>query len=429
MGFRFFENSFSSNLQSSPKEMYEDLQQEFVNLQWDNTSTLMVVKEQEDIGSDKYNDIEVWIDSTVEDTTTGLKDSNDFNKLIFKDIHHRIKRGLMYEFDDNYWIVNNYSYHSGLVQQCGVRRCNNVLRIVDPLNGAVQTIPCCVDYDMASPSQQTNRYIITPNNHAVVIVQGNDLTLRLFKTNTRYMLSGRPFKLLSYQNAVNYSKNIHQTTLLYLDLYLDELHDKDSIENVLADNGSYDYSIKINSNDMSLPINSTGKLYADVQLNGEEVVRNVLWSSSNSNILSINENGEYEVKGNIGDIVTIVAELEGNELVKDTIEISISEEIENQPMVVIDPIFNTIRQFETIDFKVEANYNGEVYKDFDNLEVELNPNDRNYAQLIANDDGSYSLTGLKITTSPINIIVNLTNLTPTFEAEKVFEANVVSMMG
>lgn len=429
MGLRFFENSFSSDLQSSPKAMYEDLQQEFVNLQWDNTSALIIVKEQEEIGSDKYNDIEVWIDSTVEDTTTGLKDSNDFNKLIFKDIHHRIKRGLMYEFDDNYWIVNNYSYHSGLVQQCGVRRCNNVLRIVDPLNGAIQTIPCCVDYDMASPSQQTSRYIITPNNHAVVIVQGNDLTLRLFKTNTRYMLSGRPFKLLSYQNAVNYSENVHQATLLYLDLYLDELHDKDSIENVLADNGDYDYSIKINSNDMSLAVDSIGKLYADVQLNGEEVVRNVLWSSTNPNILAIYEDGRYEVKGNIGDTVTVVAELEGNELIKDEINISIAESIENQPMIIINPIFNSIRQFEKIDFEIEASYNGELYKEFNTLSVELNDNDKNYAQLVANDDGSYSLTGIKVTTSPINIIVNLTNLTPTFEAEKVFEVDVVSMMG
>ena len=34
------------------------------------------------------------------------------------------------------------------------------------------------------------------------MVQGNEDVYRLFKLNTRYILGGRPFKLLSYQNAI-----------------------------------------------------------------------------------------------------------------------------------------------------------------------------------------------------------------------------------
>lgn len=239
MAFSFFENAINSGAQQMPNEMYRDLEQEFINMQFCNTSAKTTVQEQDGIGIDTYHDIEVWIDSTVADTTTGLKDSNDFNKLFFRDINHEVVRGLMYKFDNNYWIVNNFSKYSGLAQQCGIRRCNNRLKIVDPINGELQVIPCCVDYDMTSPSAQTSRYIITPNNHATVIVQGNDLTLRLFKTNTRYILSGRPFKLLAYQNAVEYSEEEQQTTLLYLDLYLDEIHDGDDLENGIADNGEF----------------------------------------------------------------------------------------------------------------------------------------------------------------------------------------------
>lgn len=252
MAFRFFENAINSGAQQMPNEMYRDLEQEFINMQFYNTSAKITVQEQDGIGIDKYHDIEVWIDSTVADTTTGLKDSNDFNKLFFRDINHEVVRGLMYKFDNNYWIVNNFSKYSGLSQQCGIRRCNNRLKIVDPINGELQVIPCCVDYDMTSPSAQTSRYIITPNNHATVIVQGNDLTLRLFKTNTRYILSGRPFKLLAYQNAVEYSEEEQQTTLLYLDLYLDEIHDGDDLENGIADNGEFNILPPIVDNSLYL---------------------------------------------------------------------------------------------------------------------------------------------------------------------------------
>lgn len=238
MALDYFLNSINSGVQPLPNEMYRDQQQAYVDLMWDNTSALITIQEQSEIGSDVYNNIEVWIDSTVGDTTTGLKDTRDFNKLVFSDITHFAPRGLMYKFDNNYWIVHAYTPHSSVVQYCGVRRCNNALRMVDPEDGNIFSIPCCVDYDMSAPSLQVSRYINTPNNHAVVIVQGNDDTIRLFKTNTRFLLSGRPFKLLGYQNAIEYDLTNTNDTLLYLDLFLDEIHANDNFELGIADNGT-----------------------------------------------------------------------------------------------------------------------------------------------------------------------------------------------
>ena len=68
---------------------------------------------------------------------------------------------------------------------------------------------------------------------------------RLFKLNTRYILGGRPFKLLSYQNAIN-AYGIDKPTLLTLELYLDEAHAGDDIANQLADNSSIDYPMDEN---------------------------------------------------------------------------------------------------------------------------------------------------------------------------------------
>lgn len=236
------------NYQPDPNDYYRDLMSAFIDAQWYDTSAKTpenggALLEQAAIGSDEYNEIEAWIKPTVATTTRGLVDPLDFNTLIFKSIDHVVPRGLLYKFDGDSWLVHDSGKFDGLPKSVGIRRCNNVMRIKD--GDSIFSIPIIVDYDMASPSAQVSTPIITPNNHAVVMVQGNDDVYRLFKLNTRYILGGRPFKLLSYQNAIN-AAGMSKPTLLYLDLYLDEAHAGDDIENQLADNSSIDYPMDEN---------------------------------------------------------------------------------------------------------------------------------------------------------------------------------------
>lgn len=243
-----------------PNDYYNDLAQAFIDEQWTNTAAKTpenggAIYEQADIGSAEYNEIEAWVKASVGDVTSGLKDSRDFLRMYFRDIHHRCKRGQYYKFDDCIWIVNDYSQFNGIAQDVGVRRCNNVMRIIDPMTGDVFSVPCVIDYDMTSPSTQVSRYVITPNNHAIVKVQGNDDTLRLFKINTRYMFGGRPFKLCAYQNTLNYSSTDEKPTYLELDLYLDEVHDGDDIENGLAFNETGAYSESVSEQELSDNLN------------------------------------------------------------------------------------------------------------------------------------------------------------------------------
>lgn len=263
----------------------------------------------------------------------------------------------MYIFDNCYWIVHSYNDHDGVVQDCGVRRCNNILKIKDPENGGVFSIPCVVDYDMAASTVKVTKYILTPNNHAVIMVQGNEDTLRLFKTNTRYILSGRPFKLYGYQNAVEYDIT-SPSTLLYLDLYLDEFRDGDNLIDGIAENGKYDYSIFINAEDMTLAKESIGKLTAMVYLNGIEVEREVIWESNNPEIVSIDEQGNYVVIGDVGESANIIAHIKDNDIDYDSITISVGE-LEETIKIVTVPSFEIIRQYEKIPFTISAYYNGE----------------------------------------------------------------------
>lgn len=431
MALTFFENGLSNGIIQNPNEYFREQQQAAIDQNWDCTSAKYTIKQQSDFGSNIYSDIEVWIDYIVGLGSRGTTNGDDFRQLIFRDINYQVKRGLYYYFDNNYWITYFSDEYASLSKDAGVRRCNNVMRIVDPENGSIFTIPCVVDYDMTSPSVQVSSYILTPNNHATIMVQGNADTLRLFKLNTRYILGGRPFKLLAYQNALIDASIAPTPTLLYLDLYLDEIHAEDDIANQLADNGSYQYVVEIDSADMELTNGATGSLTASVSLNGEEVNREIMWSSSNSNIVTIDSNGNYQVIGTNGQSCIITAMLKGNVNITSSIQINVVESEVLQPKIILEPIFDNIRQYESIDFKIQVSYGGQIYTP-NTISLSLSQNNivtNNEYLSIKDNQGIYQITGLQISSNPQILYVATTNDSPTFNVEEQFQINVVSMFG
>lgn len=431
MPLPFFENGLSNGVIQTPNNYFRDQQQAAIDQNWDCTSAKYTIKQQADFGSNTYNDIEVWIDYVVGLGSRGTTNGDDFRQLIFRDINYQVKRGLYYQFDGNTWIVYFSDEYSSLSKDAGVRRCNNVMRIIDPENGSIFSIPCVVDYDMTSPSQQVSSYIITPNNHATIMVQGNADTLRLFKLNTRYILGGRPFKLLAYQNALIDESIAPTPTLLYLDLYLDELHANDDIANQLADNGDYQYAIEIDSADMELTNGAAGSLTASISLNGEEVNREVVWSSNDSNIVTIDSQGNYQVVGTEGQSCTITATLQGNSSVTASIKISVVGTESLQAKIIIEPTFSKIRQYETVDFAVKASYGSQLYEPSD-VTISLSENSvvlSNQYLSIQGGQGNYKITGRQITPTLQTLYVSVQNDVPMFTAVGQFQIEVTSMMG
>lgn len=431
MSLPYFENALSSGYLQMPNDYFRELQQAAVDNLFDCTSAKYTVQEQDTIGASTYHDIDVWLDYIVGTTSSGVKNGHDFTQLMFRDIDHETIQGLYYIFDNNYHISYFYNKYDGLEKALAVRRCNNAMRIVDPENGSVFSIPCVIDYDMTSPSQQVSSYIITPNNHAVVMVQGNTDTLRLFKLNTRYMFNGRPFKLLAYQNAIWYDLQNEEPTLLYLDLYLDELHDKDDIENSLAYNGEYDYAIQIDADDMELTNGSTGTLTATVTLNGAEVSGNVVWSSSNTAVVAIDSNGQYQVVGDSGMSATITATLEGNVNLTSNITIQVVDVQSVQPLVTLNPLFSKIRQFEFITFTIEVMY-GSIVITPETIQVSLAQGSKvlsNQYLTITQSGNQYTIIANAIAPEPQVLYVTVQNTNPSFQATQQFTLNVVSMLG
>ena len=427
----FFQNGLNNGAIQTPNDYFRDQQQAAIDQQWDCTSAKYTIKEQFEFGSNVYNDIEVWIDYVVGLGSRGTTNGDDFRQLIFRDINHQVKRGLYYQFDGNYWVTYFSDEYASLSKDAGVRRCNNVMRIVDPENGSIFSIPCVIDYDMTSPSQQVSSYVITPNNHATVMVQGNADTLRLFKLNTRYIFGGRPFKLLAYQNALIDESISPNPTLLYLDLYLDELHANDSIENQLADNGVYQYSIEIDSANMELTTGTTGTLGASIALNGEEVNREIVWASSDTSVATVDTEGNYKVVGIDGQSCQITATLKGNVNVTASIEIAVVSAESLQAKIILEPTFNKVRQYETVDFVVKASYGSQLYTPT-NVTVSLSQDSivlsNQYLSIQQSQDG-YQIIGIRIAPNPQTLYVSVQNDSPEFTAISQFQIEATSMMG
>lgn len=242
MPFDFFDNAVNIGAIPTSKEHYTDDVQGLINDQWHNTIAVEEIEEQDyvnDLDTFTFHKTEAWLNTIVGLSTTGRKESFDFVQLIFRNLEHNRISGRYYKFHNNYWLEYNDDRIGSAISHVSVRRCNNFLKMRDKENnGMIYSIPCVVEYDMASPSARVTNDIITPNNHAVVMVQENATTQRLFKTNTRFILSGRPFKLYGYQNATNqFPEAPEKGSLMELDLYLDEIWDEDDLEGGVAWNG------------------------------------------------------------------------------------------------------------------------------------------------------------------------------------------------
>lgn len=426
MPFPFFENSINSGIAELPNERYRNLQQAFIDEQWDNTSAMTTILEQdmedgEFVKGFTFHEVEAWLNYVVGMTSTGTKEGRDFVQLIFKDIDYPIIRGRYYQFEDCYWITDFTDTHNGLTGEISVRRCNNFLRIIDPENGEVFSIPCVVGYDMASPSFQTNTHIITPNNHATVMVQGNEDTMRLFKTNTRYILGGRPFKLSGYQNAIEYSLTRDMPTMLYLDLYLDEIHPNDDLVNQIADNESYEVVLDTSGIKTRVLNGASGTLSAKVMLNDFEVEREIEWRTSDPQVVTIDQQGNYSIVGEVGQSATITAVYAG-----DTDDVVFTIIPQSQDSVFVTPIFNKVAELDSLEFRVGAIIGGVSRFDLDDVEVSVDPQPHIN---ITQNNGVYTLVGLKHTAKPQTIHIKVANTSPAFSGELDVDVVVSGIFG
>lgn len=365
MSLPYYANALKTR-PSNPKEHYLQQKQAQVDALWDiSTQNNEIVLMQEEIGSNEYIEMPISVDTAI-DLSTGFKKGDDYKIFSHKNISTNHAIGLMYQYANNYWITIDNSDLASAVSSIEVRRCNNKLKWIDKTNGAINEVPCVIDYELSSPSPQRDKDIIVANGHVVVICQSNELTESIEK-NQRFIFNGQPFKLSAINNLHYDDIDVNLTPLMYLDLYLDIIEPDDDIINNIANKGEYDYQIIINNAPKQQTHDFSGQLVASAYRNGELIDVDMVWNANE--FATVDEQGVFSLSGDIGDIAIITATIANNQAVTASVSIAIVDSVVDYYDIVMTPNITEIRQKQKISFILTLYKNGVATNDVVNATV------------------------------------------------------------
>lgn len=396
-------NNYIQTLATNPHDTYMELMQASINAQWDNTTQVVSVFEQEKIGSEIFNLLEVRVDYAI-DMGTGFKQDDDFKTFAFQDLQHKAAKGLLYQYDNDFWITINTSELGSINNDINVRRCNNVMRWINRSNGFINEIPCVIEYVLESPKEQKDKDVKVANGHITVICQGNEETRNLQK-NTRFIFNKEPYRFLAFQKMLNEDTFDDSTAdLLYLDMYLDMIEPDDDISNNIANYGSYIYEIEVEQSLYQQAKGGTVQLFPNVTLNGKTVDREVVYEvcecGCDNSYCTVDENGLVTITGEVGEQAQLIVALKGNPQVNQLVMIDIVKDISDNNELIVSPIYNKCRIKDSITFSVNLYTNGAKQENVISYTPTGVPN--TYYNL-TREGNVFTLSPLRISTDPLII--------------------------
>lgn len=401
MALKFYQNYMNTDMAQSPNDTYKELLQASIDDQWDNITQVVSVLEQDRIGGTCWNPLDVRVDYAIE-MGTGFKQDDDFKIFAFRNIEHKAPKGLLYQYDDDYWIVINTGELGSITSEVTVRRCNNVLRWRDRYNGYVYEYPCVIEYVLESPQQLKDKEVITANGHISVICQGDEIS-RNFEKNSRFIFNGQPYKLTAYQNMLNESiKSNLASNLIYLDMYLDMEEPDDCFNLNIANYHAYQYDIEILNLIKEQVAGYRGQIQAVVKHNGTIVDRGIEYCG-NHNVTIDKDNGIFTITGEIGHKAYIEASISGNPQACASMTIDIVEQVSDTYSIDVSPQFNELRVGKTIVFSVIPYLNG-VRQSDESVTVEASGIDEGMYELRKLDiPNQYALEAKAISVEPLTL--------------------------
>ena len=368
--FNFNVKNYLDKIVQTPKEYYQGLVQATINDQWINTTQLFTIKEQSALPFvDEYTEYEAWVDAISDNLVNTSKVYSDFVKILFKDIDHKQNyKGQYYKINldgehEEYYICYDKMNRLSQVSDFNCVRCNNVLTWVDEY-GKILTMPCYLGTDISSTNNLVSKDGIVPNTRLIILVQANEYTMSIVK-NQRFMFQhSTAFKVEEVNNYMQEQETDGQVTCVKIYVDYSALLPSDNKELNICDYYKVDYTLKIDQGDIEQTQGFKGKLTATVK-NGTDVIDVPLkWSTNDSDVVEIDEQGNYQVIGEIGSMGQITCSMADNESTYDTITIKIVEDYLPEKKIIINP--NNIielNQGQVIDFTCGVYIEGEKQDD------------------------------------------------------------------
>ena len=365
----FLEN-YMSYIAQTPKEYHRGLIQATIDSRWEDTTQLFTIKEQSALPfKDEYTEYEAWVDAISDNLVNTSKVYSDFVKVLFKDIDHKQNyKGQYYKLNldgehEEYYICYDKMNRLSQVSDFNCVRCNNVLTWVDEY-GKILTMPCYLGTDISSTNNLVSKDGIVPNTRLIILVQANEYTMSIVK-NQRFMFQhSTAFKVEEVNNYMQEQETDGQVTCVKMYVDYSALLPSDNKELNICDYYKVDYTLKIDQDNIEQTQGFKGKLTATVK-NGTDVIDVPLkWSTSDSDVVEIDEQGNYQVIGEIGSMGQITCSMADNESIYDTITIKVVDDYLPEKKIIINPNNITeLNQGQVIDFDCGVYIEGEKQDD------------------------------------------------------------------
>ena len=341
--FNFNVKNYLDKIVQTPKEYYQGLVQATLNDQWINTTQLFTIKEQSALPFvDEYTEYEAWVDSISDSLVNTSKVYSDFVKVMFQDINHKQNyKGQYYKIaldgeHEEYYICYDRMNELSQVSDFNCVRCNNVLTWMDEY-GKIVTMPCYLGTDISSTNNLISKDGIIPNTRMIILVQANDYTMSIVK-NQRFMFqNSTAFKVEEVNNYMQEQGTDGQVTCVKMYVDYSALLPSDNRELNICDYYNTEYTLKIDQDNIQQTNGFNGQLTTTVKDKDSVIDVPLKWSTSDSTIVTIDNQGNYQVVGSVGSTAQITCCMADNEEIKDTINITVVSDYLPVKKIVINP--------------------------------------------------------------------------------------------
>lgn len=223
--------------------------QDKIDYEWEYRANRVDIQEETGYGTEKYTDIESVIESVYDEKNkTNLSD--DWKKLIFRNIKHNLYLGKRFKFnldftdieeDKSVWILTNMN-KTDATASCVVRRCDNNIGMVLK-DGSFHYEPCILETDFKAINMLYDEHIVIAQSQIVMILQYNEYTKKM-KINDRFILGDTDLEdranndvykikaIVKFKSKTTF--NVKNNSLVYVGLDRTEIDQRDDLVNRIA---------------------------------------------------------------------------------------------------------------------------------------------------------------------------------------------------